>query len=127
MHPMPPLRFKLVDGSMAMIPIDDSAETGALLIRSAPLCSLFGDYFEKLWAESTPLTRVATRAGTLKPVEMRILERLADDESDGVIARELDISERSVRRHVSRLQEALGVETRAGAVAVAVRNGWLSL
>lgn len=126
-HPIPPLKFKLVDSSMALIPMDDAAEVGALLIRSAPVCSLFGDYFEKLWVESEPLTPLATRGSALKPVEMRILERLADDESDAAIARRLRISERSVRRHVSRFQQVLGVETRAGALAVAVRNGWLTI
>jgi DNA-binding NarL/FixJ family response regulator len=42
-----------------------------------------------------------------------------------VIARRVNISAPSVRRHASALKELLGVETRFAAGAAAVRRGWL--
>ncbi|MBO0826687.1 MAG: hypothetical protein J2P24_02785 [Streptosporangiales bacterium] len=125
-HPQLPLKFKVIDRSTALVPLDEMAEAGALLIRSAPLCGLFVDYFEKLWMESAAAGEAARdRAGAVNAIDMRVLAMLADDASDAAIARRLGFSERSVRRHVSSLSTTLGVQTRTGVVAAAVRKGWL--
>lgn len=127
MHPKLPLKFKVIDRSTALIPLDETAEAGALLIRSAPLCALFVDYFEKLWVESATVGEVAHNgAGGLKAIDMRVLSMLADDVSDAIIARRLGLSERSVRRHVNSLLTTFGVQTRTGIVAAAAREGRLS-
>lgn len=126
-HPSPALKFKVIDRSTALVPLDETAEAGALLIRSAPLCGLFVDYFEKLWAESAAVGEMGRDgAGALDAIDVRVLRMLADDASDAAIARRLGISERSVRRHVSSLLSTFGVQTRTGIVAAAARKGWLS-
>lgn len=126
-HPKLPLKFKVIDRSTALVPLDETAETGALLIRSAPLCALFVDYFEKLWLEAASVGAPAhDSAGVLKAIDIRVLTMLADDASDASIARRLGLSERSVRRHVSALSTSFGVQTRTGIIAAAAREGWLS-
>lgn len=123
-HPSPPLKFKVVDGRVALVPFDHAAESGGLLIKAPPVCALLVDYFEKLWAQSVPPTEVAkVGTGPLKPVQVRILRLLADDMSDAGMARRLGLSERSLRRHVSDLLSRLGVATRTGALAAAIRRG----
>lgn len=125
-HPNPPLKFKVIDRATALVPLDETAETGALLIRSAPLCGLFVDYFDKLWTESTTIGEIGRNgAGALNAIDVRVLAMLADDASDAAIARRLGLSERSVRRHVSSLLTTFGVQTRTGIVGAAARKGGL--
>jgi len=44
---------------------------------------------------------------------------------DGVIARQMAINERTVRRHVSELAERLGAASRCQIGAQAARRGWV--
>lgn len=126
-HPAPPLTFKVVDGHTVLVPVDDTGAAGALLIRSTAVAGLFADYFERLWAESvSPAQLEVSGTDLLKPLELRILTMLADDASDGTIARRLRISERSLRRHISGTLSKLGAQTRAGALAAAMRRGLIS-
>jgi len=52
--------------------------------------------------------------GSIKPgsLECRILIALAAGKTDSMISRELDCSERTVRRHVAIAAKALGAKTR---------------
>lgn len=126
-HPAPPLKFKIADRNTVLVPLDKSGASGALLIKTPALCGLFVDYFEKLWAESTPFDASRTKVpGLLNPLQTRILGLIADDAPDLAIARKLDISERTVRRHVGIILDKLGARTRAGAVVMALERGLLS-
>lgn len=126
-HPAPPLKFKVVDGHTVLVPVDDTGAAGALLIKSTAVAALFADYFERLWAESvSPAQLESSGTDLLKPLELRILNMLADDASDGTIAGRLRISERSLRRHISGTLSKLGAQTRAGALAAAIRRGLIS-
>jgi DNA-binding CsgD family transcriptional regulator len=123
-HPAPPLKFKVMDGHTVLVPVDDTGAAGVLLIRSTAVAALFTDYFERLWAESaSPEQLESTGSDLLKPLELRILGMLADDTSDATIAARLRISERSLRRHISGVLSKLGAQTRAGALAAAIRRG----
>lgn len=126
-HPAPPLKFKVVDGHTVLVPVDETGAAGALLIKSTAVAGLFTDYFDRLWAESAPPAQLET-SGTdlLKPLEVRILGMLADDASDATIAGRLRISERSLRRHISGILSKLGAQTRAGALAAAIRRGLIT-
>ncbi|MDH6622786.1 DNA-binding NarL/FixJ family response regulator [Streptomyces sp. LBL] len=65
------------------------------------------------------LTRLRSPHPTLSPREQQILEQLARGLGNREIARALFISEATVKTHLGRIYGKLGVETRAGAVAVA--------
>lgn len=91
------------------------------------MCALFVDYFEKLWAESTPFDASRTVQPTLlSPLQIRILGLVADDTPDLAIARRLELSERTIRRHLGIIMDKLGARTRAGAVVMALDRGLLA-
>lgn len=64
-------------------------------------------------------------AGALSDREQEVLGLLAEGALNREIARELHISERTVKAHVSGIFNKLGVNSRAEAVAVAMRRGLL--
>lgn len=57
--------------------------------------------------------------------ERQVLRLLADGETSPSMARQLGVSESTVRTHVERMREKLGVNTRAGLVALGFRLGFL--
>ncbi|WP_030569184.1 LuxR C-terminal-related transcriptional regulator [Streptomyces aureocirculatus] len=68
---------------------------------------------------SRVMARMREPQPTLTPRELDILGRLAQGMGNREIARTLFISEATVKTHLGRMYEKLGVDTRAGAVAVA--------
>ena len=72
-----------------------------------------------------------TSAGTsdetppLSGREEEVVRRIAWGESNKAIARELDISTRTVETYKVRIAEKLGLRTRAEIVRYAVRQGWM--
>ncbi|MFH8990650.1 LuxR C-terminal-related transcriptional regulator [Streptomyces sp. NPDC017940] len=68
---------------------------------------------------SRVMARMREPQPTLTPRELEILARLAEGMGNREIARTLFISEATVKTHLGRMYEKLGVDTRAGAVAVA--------
>ena len=57
----------------------------------------------------------------LTKIEIDILQMLADDQTSVQISQRLNISKRTVERHLSSIFEKLGVSSRTGAVAEALR------
>jgi pimeloyl-ACP methyl ester carboxylesterase/DNA-binding CsgD family transcriptional regulator len=62
---------------------------------------------------------------SLSPRERDILERMAQGHTNLEIGRQLFISEKTVRNHVTRIFEKLGVHSRAQAIVIALRHGSL--
>ena len=67
-----------------------------------------------------PLPQLTTR-------EHEVLVRLAHGRSNKVVARELDISVRTVETHRLSLRRKLGVDSASELLKIAVANGWTSL
>jgi DNA-binding NarL/FixJ family response regulator len=67
--------------------------------------------------------RSAETAQTLTPREREILVLLAQGRPNKVIARRLDIAEQTVKNHLSRIFQTLGVTDRTQAALWAQRNG----
>ncbi len=61
----------------------------------------------------------------LTPREREVLERVAEGLETPAIARDLGVSQATIRTHVQHMRQKLGVATRAGLVARAFRLGWL--
>ncbi len=59
--------------------------------------------------------------------ELEVLESLARGHSNKEIARELGISEQTVKNHVSAIMRKFRVSDRTQAVIVAVKEGWIRL
>jgi len=58
--------------------------------------------------------------------ETQILNYIAEGNSNKQIARILGISEQTIKNHVSSILRKLNANDRAHAVALAIRNGWIS-
>jgi DNA-binding NarL/FixJ family response regulator len=69
----------------------------------------------------------ATRTDALSEREQEVLTFLAQGAANKEIAYRLHITERTVKAHVTSIFNKLGVNSRAEAVAVAMRHGLLSL
>lgn len=59
--------------------------------------------------------------------EKQVFELLIDNRSTIEIAKELEISEKTVRNHISNTMQKLGVKGRAGAVVELLKLGEISL
>ena len=64
-------------------------------------------------------------AAPLTPRETQILNYIAEGNSNKQIAYILEISEQTIKNHVSSILRKLNANDRAHAVALAMRNGWL--
>jgi DNA-binding NarL/FixJ family response regulator len=62
--------------------------------------------------------------GVLSGREREVLQLIAEDKTDREIARTLDIRERTVRAHVSKIILKLGVASRVGAAVAITEHTW---
>jgi LuxR family transcriptional regulator, maltose regulon positive regulatory protein len=71
----------------------------------------------RAWRDMFPASRrpSANSEGLLTPRELEVLERIAAGDSNKLIARALDLSLHTVKRHVANILGKLGVETRGQA------------
>ena len=70
-----------------------------------------------------PDTEDSAKIRLLTPRELEVLRLLAEARSNSAIADVLFISEHTVKAHVSRILEKLGLRTRAEAIRFAIRHG----
>lgn len=66
-------------------------------------------------------------ANPLSPRELDVLRQVAQGRRNRDIAKVMDISEQTVKNHISTILHKLGVRNRVRAVTFAVRQGWLTL
>lgn len=121
-----PLKLFAVDRRIAILPLDlKHPEESALLIRSCALLDAIYDLFEFVWDRAVPL--VFDNSGVHEAVSPAsdaandndsIIGLLVAGLNDKMIAHQLGMSERTLRRRVSEIMVALGARTRFQA-------GWL--
>jgi DNA-binding NarL/FixJ family response regulator len=58
--------------------------------------------------------------------EEEVLRLIAKGFTNREIAAQLDVSVKTVETHKARAMEKLGVDSRAGIVAYAIRSGWMT-
>lgn len=85
----------------------------------------FGQFFSELRAFLPGAARGEARRAfaTLTPREGQVLEQIARGHDNAHIARELGISEKTVRNNVTRIFDKLGVGSRAQAIVLAREHG----
>ncbi|MEU7790256.1 LuxR C-terminal-related transcriptional regulator [Amycolatopsis sp. NPDC049159] len=119
-----PMKMVIADQHSALLPLDPSGMAGAVFVRSPTIVAGLRMLFELVWTQAVPLGDGQQRHG-LTPTQAKVLDLLATGMTDGAIARHLDVSERTVRRHVQGLLDALQADNRVAAVHAATRLGWL--
>ncbi|MDM9379672.1 response regulator transcription factor [Chlorogloeopsis sp. ULAP01] len=93
------------------------------------LVVLHPDVLESLLSlkDSIRDTSLSNSIQTLTPREIEVLEMLASGLANKAIAKRLQISEHTVKFHISSIFHKLGVSTRTQAVSVGVRLGLIML
>lgn len=121
-----PLKLLVVDDHTALVPLGPYGHP-CLHIHDANLVAFFKRFFELTWDRGRPWVAPGMPAKETENVQRRrILEALSAGLKDEAIARQLGVSVRTVRRHITGLMKELGATTRFAAGVAAVRRGWLS-
>jgi DNA-binding CsgD family transcriptional regulator/sugar-specific transcriptional regulator TrmB len=123
-----PFKLAIMDGRMGFLPLDiRSPGLGALLVHASALLDALIALFEGIWARAVPMRAdqagnssdvLATRAGD-------VLRLMAAGLKDEAIARALNLSRRTVQKHVSEIMTTLGARNRFQAALLASDRGWV--
>jgi hypothetical protein len=119
-----PIKMLHVDDSVALVGIGPMART-ALLIRSEAILTMLAEWFDLLWADPATV-RLPDDMSETSPddIQLRVLRMMHTDD-DTAIARRLQLSVSTVRRHIKALYLMLGVNNRFAAGMVAAKRGWI--
>jgi DNA-binding CsgD family transcriptional regulator len=127
-----PLKLAITDRRLAILPLttdQDSADRMAILVQPCSLLDTLAMLFEILWARAVPMPEEAPggRASVtdLDEADRELLVLLAAGIKDEVMARQLELSIRTVRRRIARLMREHGASTRFQLGLVAARLGWM--
>ncbi|GGU51667.1 helix-turn-helix transcriptional regulator [Lentzea flava] len=124
-----PLKLVIADSDRALIavPTVTGGNVVALLIHPSVLLSALIELFEAFWRMAVSITPGSQQDSHEEPTTAtrRLMALLSAGLTDESIARELGVSERTVHRRVSRLQQLLGAQTRFQLGVQASRRGWL--
>ncbi|MEO3768977.1 LuxR C-terminal-related transcriptional regulator [Micromonospora sp. B9E7] len=125
-----PLKMMLVDADrgLVILPRASGDDADAMLVHRSRLLDGLSELFEVFWRLGAPIHATAdTAQPDAEPTAatQRLLALLTAGLTDEAIARDLGISNRTVHRRVSRLQELLGARSRFQLGVQATRRGWL--
>lgn len=133
-YPNVPMRMLIADHSLAVVvlpygtdPTDQGpTDVDALVVHPSALLDALVRTFEAIWQLAVPVGRLTADSEDGDLPEHRLLLRLlATGVTDASIARELGVSERTVHRRVTRLQQLLGANSRFLLGVQAVKRGWI--
>lgn len=122
-----PVKLTIYDRRQALVPltIDQRATDSMVIVHESGLLGALVALFESVWASARPLDSEPMDDAGAAPVEREVLTLLAAGATDEAIARQLGVSDRTVRRRVLAVMEALNASTRFEAGVAAARAGWL--
>jgi DNA-binding CsgD family transcriptional regulator len=123
-----PMKLIIADDDIAMIPLVPNGWS-AVLITDIGLVGMLRTFFDAVWDRAQPYGVPASSKsspGELAGINRQIVDLLAAAYKDEAIARQLNLSVRTVRRHISEICESLGASNRFAAAVAAARAGWLT-
>ncbi|MGH3915629.1 MAG: LuxR C-terminal-related transcriptional regulator [Pseudonocardiaceae bacterium] len=123
LRPEVPIKMFHIDDSVALVSTDRSANT-ALLVYAPAMLAMLAEWFDLLWNDPASMAPDGSNDSALTSGQRRVLELMAVD-GDEAIARRLNMSTTTVRRHVKAIYSALGVDSRFAAGVAAVKRGWI--
>ncbi len=130
--PVVPMNLTIVDDRWALVAargnVGGRDRIDAVVVHASPLLTALTGVFSVLWRSAVPIGG-ATEAIDANDHPSRqtrqLLSYLSAGLTDESIAREFNVSERTVARRISQLQEVLGAQTRFQLGVQASRRGWL--
>lgn len=119
------VRAAIDGGAMGFIP---KSSTPEVMIQALQLVLAHGIYLppmvlEAAYTSSTPAPRSASVLPGLTPRQMDVLRGVIRGKANKAIAKELELSEGTVKAHLSAVFQALGVHSRTEAVYAAANQG----
>ncbi|MHA7140261.1 MULTISPECIES: helix-turn-helix transcriptional regulator [unclassified Arthrobacter] len=124
--PSVPFRMLIFDRKLAVVARQlTSDDKAAMMIRDPNLVNVFIRFFNFTWEFAEPFPTEEDTVSPLNGTQQAILAGLAAGYSDEVIARRLDLSVRTCRRHIAWMLEALKADSRFQAGAKARDAGWI--
>ena len=121
-----PSRIVIVDNRIAFIRHEDADLFQSASITNDPIIvsSIVGLY-DAIWKNSLSVD-IQKDQNVLSPIELSILRSMESKSTDKAIARDLNISTRTVYRVIGDLYERTGATTRFRLGVEAERRGWLN-
>jgi sugar-specific transcriptional regulator TrmB/DNA-binding CsgD family transcriptional regulator len=126
--PSLPLKLSVIDDT-AIVPLTAAVDhdPGIAIVRPGALCDALVDLFERFWSKARPtIPQEPPATERLTKEDARILRMMDEGYTDAVIARQLEMNQRSVGRRIHALLAQLGATTRFQAGARAYERGLLS-
>jgi sugar-specific transcriptional regulator TrmB len=127
-----PLKLAVIDGEWAMLPLlhaQGGIPEAVVIVRRSVLLDSLIALFESVWEHAVEVRPIPDgglfASGTPEGELRQLAHLLAAGMTDTAIARQLGLSERTVRRRVKDLMDELGVDSRFPAGVRAVQRGWL--
>jgi DNA-binding CsgD family transcriptional regulator len=127
-----PLKLAVIDREWAMLPLlhaEGRLPEAVVIVRRSVLLDSLIALFESVWEHGVEVKPASDDEvlpnGTAERELRQLAHLLAAEMTDIAIARQLGISERTVRRRVKELMEELGVDSRFLAGVRAAQRGWL--
>lgn len=127
-----PMKLAIADQRLALIPItrEEPGVEGVIVLHESALLSALVMLFEMLWRRALPLPVEGVSqpdAGEKEhPEDPDVLALLALGMKDETMARQLDVTPRTITRRVARIMQSLAARTRFQAGMQAVQRGWLA-
>lgn len=125
-----PLNLILCDDRQGVLTVPGNAKhrRHAVIVHPSGLLDALIGLFESYWRMAGPLytdqNPIAEEAGP-SGNDRQLLTYLSAGLTDASIARELAVSERTIGRRISRLQQLLGANSRFQLGSQATRRGWI--
>lgn len=119
-----PVKLAIADADAALVSVDlKQATIATAVVSPSALLDALIQLFEFTWERAAPLG--ADRQSPLAEEDRRLLALLLAGLKDDAIARQLDLSTRTMRRRMKHLLDLLGADNRFQAGAQAARRGWI--
>lgn len=120
--PVVPMKMAVADRRVALLPLTSEQLTEqALVVHAGTLVEALVTLFEVLWGLAVPL--LAPAPGSADDPDARLVSLLAAGLSDQAIARQLEVSPRTLSRQLAALQDTLLARTRFQAGVHAALRG----
>jgi len=126
-----PIRLMVVDRELALVPMASTGgDHGALLIHPSPLLDALQSMFDLIWQGAARLVLVGESlveadGDAPEQLDATVLSLLLAGLTDQAVAKQLDVSMRTVQRRVRHLMDRAGVDTRLQLGHEAARRGWI--